>query len=68
MNTGHHRKAVTHAEFVWRTVSEALDSVPPVERELFLTRLVLLAALDHLSGEELTGLIAAAAPQPPAAA
>lgn len=53
-------EAIKHAESVWRTLSEALDSVPESDREDFLTRLVLLAALDHLGTEELTGLVAEA--------
>ncbi|QUH02645.1 hypothetical protein HUO13_19220 [Saccharopolyspora erythraea] len=47
-----------NAEFVWRSVSEALDAVE--DREAFLVRLVLLTALDHLDADQLTGLIAEA--------
>lgn len=46
-----------HAEFVWRAVSDALDSVEEPDREAFLTRLVLLIALDHLDEASLTRLI-----------
>ncbi|RCW45916.1 hypothetical protein DFQ14_102217 [Halopolyspora algeriensis] len=53
-------QSVAHAEFVWRTVSEAIDTVPESDREAFLTRFVLLAALDHLDADELTALIAEA--------
>ncbi|MBA8826525.1 hypothetical protein FHX42_003901 [Saccharopolyspora lacisalsi] len=51
---------IEHAEFAWRTLSEALDSVPESDREGFLLRLALLAALDHLDAGTLTELVAEA--------
>lgn len=53
--------AVTHAEHVWRSLSEALDACPEAEHSAFLTRLALLAALDHLTPAELDALLADAA-------
>ncbi|MDR7304359.1 hypothetical protein [Haloactinomyces albus] len=53
-------QSIAHAEFVWRTVSEAIDTVPESDREAFLTRFVLLAALDHLGTDEITALVAEA--------
>ncbi|GAA2775719.1 hypothetical protein [Saccharopolyspora taberi] len=47
-----------HAEAVWRAVSDALDDTD--DREAFLVRLVVLTALDHLTTDQLTGLIAEA--------
>ena len=47
-----------HAEAVWRAVGDALDAVE--DREAFLVRLVVLTALDHLTTDQLTGLVAEA--------
>ncbi|WP_019808706.1 hypothetical protein [Saccharomonospora halophila] len=59
-STPESERSVPHAESVWRTLSEAIDAVPESEREAFLTRLVLLTALDHLDTGDLTALVAEA--------
>lgn len=42
---------VRHVETVWRLLSEAIDATGPEQRELFLTRLVLILAVDGADTE-----------------
>jgi 3-(3-hydroxy-phenyl)propionate hydroxylase len=54
------RHELSPAEKVWRSVSDALDNVPPDDRVAFLTRLVLMLALDRPDPSTATPLIAQA--------
>jgi hypothetical protein len=54
------RQALSPAEKVWCSVSDALDDVPPEDHMAFLTRLVLLLALDRPDPSAAAHLIAQA--------
>jgi 3-(3-hydroxy-phenyl)propionate hydroxylase len=53
-------KSLSHAERVWRTLSDALDDVPAEGREAFLIRLALLQSLHEPDSAAFQGLIAEA--------
>ena len=54
------RHELSHAEQVWRAVSDTLDRVPAANRESFLTRLVMLLALRQEKPSDLQNLVAEA--------
>lgn len=55
------QKSLSHAEWVWRSLSDALDKVPAEDREAFLIRLALLLSLDQRDPAAVASLIAEAA-------